>query len=277
MAVYAKDHPDLFERAIDSVYANSLVPDEFVLVQDGPVPGELEEIVQRNELTRGITVLRLPANVGLARALNQGLALVRTEWVARADADDLNLPDRFERQALAIQRHGSKVDLVGGWIQEVDRYGTPIAIRRVPSEHDDIVRRLQTRNPFNHMTIVCRKERVIEAGGYPDIHLKEDYGLWARMISTGSRCHNLQEVLVQATAGRDLYRRRGGIRYAKSEWDLQLLLYRLRHKGPISAVAVALARGLLFCLPAPVRGVMYERLLRAPRGSGNASMSSLQP
>src|SRR5438105_6165619 len=93
MAVYARDDPHLFGRALDSIYNNTLQPDAFVLVVDGPVPEAINQYMCRYQVARGMHILRLPTNVGLAEALNRGLTLVRTTWVVRADADDLNAPD----------------------------------------------------------------------------------------------------------------------------------------------------------------------------------------
>jgi len=262
MAVYSRDDPDLLGRAIESVYRNTLEPDDFVLVIDGPVPPATECVIQNYSAERGMRALWLPKNVGLSNALNHGLRLIRTAWVARADADDINVPTRFERQAEAIQRIANQVDLLGGAIVEVDRTGAPLAIRDVPLQHDSILSRLARRNPFNHMTVAYRTESVRDAGGYPDIHLKEDYGLWASMIARGARCVNVSDVLVRATTGRDMYRRRGGFRHAKSEWALQMHLFKLGLKGLLSAIMFGVARASVSLSPTWLRGRIYERLLR---------------
>jgi glycosyltransferase involved in cell wall biosynthesis len=262
MAVWHRDDPALFEVAVESVFCGTVAPDDFVLVVDGPVAGRLEDTIGRLENLHPMTVLRLPENVGLARALNHGLRHVSTGWVARADADDLNLPDRFEKQAAAILRANGEIDVLGGAIVEVEGTGRPIAIREVPLGPNAIARRLLTRNPFNHMTVVYRTATVLAAGGYPEIHLKEDYALWATLISRGARCQNIADVLVRATAGRAMYRRRGGIRYVASEWSLQLHLFRVGHHGPARALLTALGRSVAFLLPEVLRAWMYEALLR---------------
>jgi glycosyltransferase involved in cell wall biosynthesis len=268
MAVYRRDDPRLFERAVESVLANTLQPDDFVLVVDGPVPDTIEHVLRRLEHRGVLRTHRLPGNVGLARALNAGLEHVGTEWVARADADDINLPDRFERQALAIAASGGRLDLVGGAIIEVDRTGEPLAVREVPASEEDIARRMRTRNPFNHMTVAYRTAMVKRVGGYPVIDLKEDYALWAAMLASGARCANLADVLVHATTGREMYRRRGGLRHARSEVGLQVHLHRHGHKGLLSAVGCGTARAAVSCLPAGARGWMYERLLRRKHAGG---------
>lgn len=263
MAVYQRDDIALFERAVHSVYANTLLPDAFVLVVDGPVPHALQNAIQNLQERYALEVLQLPGNVGLANALNAGLKNVRTRWVARADADDYNVPERFALQAAAASRHGDSVDLVGGAIQEVEPGGRQLAVRRTVEKHAEILRYAAYRNPFNHMSVAYRTELALRCGGYPDIHLKEDYALWAQMLGSGARALNLPDILVLASAGKDMYRRRGGRRYALAEIALQRHLVRVGLKSPPMALIQGLGRAGVFLLPAEVRGWIYEKALRA--------------
>lgn len=262
MAVYQRDDVALFERAVHSVYASTLLPDAFVLVVDGPVPRALQEAIHGLQARYPIEVLQLPVNLGLARALNAGLKQVRTKWVARADADDYNILERFALQAAAVGQHGDLVDLVGGAIQEVEPGGMQIAVRRTVERHEEIRRYAAYRNPFNHMTVVYRTELALRCGGYPDIHLKEDYALWAQMLGSGARALNLPDIIVLATTGREMYRRRGGLRYALGEISLQRHLVRTGLKTPHAALMQGLGRAIVFILPSAVRGWIYEKFLR---------------
>ena len=261
MAVYDKDDPRLFGRALASVFDNDLQPDQVVLVVDGPVRKALDEQVRSAEANQAIEVVRLEKNKGLAAALNAGLAQVHTTWVVRADADDYNLPQRFRRMSKLIQSR-PELDLAGSAVLELDFDGTPTAIREMPSQHKDIAHFLRWRNPFNHMTVAYRHGLVKRCGGYPDIHLREDYALWATMINAGARCANLPEVLVHATTGNGLYRRRGGFRYALVEHDIQSFLVALGVKSPFSGLIDGVARSLVFIVPVFLRRLIYKKLLR---------------
>jgi glycosyltransferase involved in cell wall biosynthesis len=263
MAVYKKDDLGLFERAVHSVYANTLPPDAFILVVDGPVPTDLNAaiIVLRDKY--GIKVLQLPANVGVARALNIGLEHVRTTWVLRADADDYNLPSRFSLQAAAIADSNGTLDLIGGAIEEVTPSGVKIGVRRTVEQHSEIIRYAAYRNPFNHMTVAYKTELALRCTGYPEIHLKEDYALWAKMIAAGAFTLNLPNTLVLATTGKDMYRRRGGLRYALAEISLQRHLVRTGIKSTYGALSHGAGRAFVFLLPSTVRGWIYENILRA--------------
>jgi len=270
MAVYRGDDPALFQMALDSVFANTVRPDDFLVVVDGPIPDPLHQVLRRCQTAMGLRVLWLAENVGLARALNAALPLVQTEWTARADADDYNLPDRFEKQIRAILGYHGELDLLGGAIVEVDRAGAPLAVREVPLHAEDIVRWLPRRCPFNHMTVAYRTALVREVGGYPEIHLKEDYGLWAGLLARGARSANLPDVLVRASADRELYRRRGGLKYAKAEWSLQRHFLRLGCTTRARAIVYGGLRAAVACLPARLRGWIYRSALRRAPAAGGA-------
>lgn len=261
MAVYGKDDPELFAKAIASVYQNELKPDHMVLVVDGPVPAQLEHQIFSTEQQYGPEVVRLDTTQGLANALNAGLARIDTEWVVRADADDYNLPQRF-RQISDLLNTQTNLDLIGSAVLEIERDGTPVARRVMPVHHEEIRKFLTWRNPFNHMTVAYRRSLVERCGGYPNVYLREDYALWAIMIMSGARCANLSEVLVYATAGRDMYQRRSGWRYANAERDLQALMVRLGLKSRLRGELDGIVRSSIFLAPPFLRRLIYERILR---------------
>lgn len=266
MAVCGKDNAELFAKAVASVYDNELKPDNMILVVDGPVPARLEHQIISTEQQHGTKVVRLDTTRGLAEALNAGLAHVTTEWVARADADDYNLPQRFRRISELLHAQ-TDLDLIGSAILEIERDGTPVARRVMPARHEEIIRFLARRNPFNHMTVAYRRSFVERCGGYPNVYLREDYALWVIMITSGARCANLSEVLVHANAGRGMYQRRGGWRYAKAERDLQALMVRLGLKSRIRGALDGIVRSSVFLAPVFLRRLIYELFLRSSAGN----------
>ncbi len=270
MAVYRGDDAELFERAVCSVYANTLQPDSFVLVVDGPVFQKLATTIAQLESRFPLDVLRLPNNLGLAGALNAGLEKVQTDWVIRADADDFNLPHRFERLAEAAA-NSAVLDIVGSAILEVDSSGEKIAVRRTPLNHQNIVNYAKRRNPFNHMAVAYRRDFAMKCGGYSQIHLKEDYALWASMLSEGAIAENLNEILVYATAGHDMYKRRGGWRYAIAEIELQRHLVNCKLKSHLLASYHGITRAVVFLLPTVIRGYVYREFLRERHLSNDRS------
>lgn len=260
MAFYKGDDPGLLRDALQSITDNSLRPDEVFLVQDGPVSKELSAVVSEFNTHLPIKLHIKAENLGLREALNYGLQHIENEIIVRADADDINLPSRFEKLIEAIT---DGYDLVGSHILEKDRDQRPIALRKVPLGHAEIVLLMRNRNPFNHMTVAFRREAAIRSGGYPNLHLREDYGLWAKMAMEGSKMKNIDEVLVHATTGLDMYRRRGGLRYALAEISMQRFLFDLGVQSLARALMTGGARALVFILPSSIRGRVYELLLRS--------------
>lgn len=263
MAVYAKDDADLFRRAADSVLSNTLLPDRFILVVDGPVSSNISEVISEYWREPQKDVIYLPRNVGLAKALNSGLERINTEWVVRADADDFNLPHRFEHLAAAIQKSVQPVDVIGSAIREVDRDGKGLSVRRPPLSHAQIAAQLPRRNPMNHMAVAYRTAVVRKVEGYPQVHLKEDYALWCALMNSKCQFLNLHEVLVHATTGIDMYRRRGGWSYIRSEIDIQAFMVNLGLKHRLAAISDGLMRSMVFALPSSFRGIIYRHMLRS--------------
>lgn len=259
MAVYHKDDPILFNKAIYSIYQNTLQPDDFVLVVDGHVSVLLEQIIAGFQRQFAMRVIWLPENRGLANALNQGLKAINTTWVARADADDINMPYRFK---ILAQNIGDDIDLIGAAIREIDEGGRVTGSRTVPLSHVEICKYLKRRNPFNHMTVMFRRELVMEFGGYPNLFLREDYALWATLLSSGMRAINLADELVEVSAGISLAKRRGGFRYAIAEINLQVFLVRVGIKSIFLAIIDGVLRGFIFCLPWCIRAKIYKAFLR---------------
>ncbi|MGI9170119.1 MAG: glycosyltransferase, partial [Caulobacteraceae bacterium] len=193
--VHAGDDADHFAIALESIFANTLAPARVLICEDGPLPAPLREVARR-ALGRGAWRLSNPGPRGLHHALNHALGEVRTPWVCRADADDVNLPTRFEAQVNFLARH-PEVDALGTGIVEFwpDRRERRKAMALT---HEAIARRARYRNPINHMTAFFRTGAALACGGYPAIPLKEDYGLWLAMIGAGYRLANLEAPLVRA-------------------------------------------------------------------------------
>ncbi|WP_043561770.1 glycosyltransferase [Actinomyces israelii] len=236
LPVYRGDRADFLRRSLASVTVEqTLRPDEVLIVRDGPVPDELEDVLaraRRGELSGAVPVrvLELADNAGLALALEAGLAEATHDVVARQDADDISVPERFATQLPLI---AAGYDLVGSAIQEFDdEADAGGVIRRQPSDPAQIRRVLALRDPFNHPSVVYRAAAVRAAGGYQPLDLMEDYWLFARMIHDGVRATNVPQVLVRYRVGAGAYARRGGLRLLRSELEIQS---RMRRTGITTA------------------------------------------
>lgn len=264
LPVWARDDAAQLRRAVASVTTEQeLRPDEVVVVRDGPVPPALQEVLDELSRRPGTRVHPLPRNVGLARALEAGLAVCTHDVVARMDADDVSLPTRFARQLPVI---AAGADLVGAGLLEIGADEDDVVGRRVPpTGAAEIARYARFHDPFNHPTVVYRRSAVAAAGGYRDLELMEDYWLFARMIAAGARVENLPEPLVKYRVGASpdagSYARRGGLRLFRSELTLQRHLRREGFTTPVQAVRNVVVRGGYRFVPTRVRTVAYRALI----------------
>ncbi len=221
MCVYGKDNPDWFRTAVNSILEQTRTPDEVVLVVDGPVPEELDSVIKSFEKKPIFKVIRLEVNKGHGEARRTGLSNCTHELVALMDADDISTPDRFEKQ-LALFDNNPNLTIVGSNITEFVGEPENIVGARVVSENDnDIKADIKVRCPMNQVTVMFRKSIVEQVGGFIDWFCEEDYYLWLRLYLNGGVFANIQDYLVNVRVGKEMYQRRGGIRYFKSEAKLQ--------------------------------------------------------
>ena len=261
MSVYAKDNPQWLKQAIASVLSNTVKPSEFVIVCDGPLTPELEAVL--SEYKDKTVLYRLAKNSGLGEALRYGILKCSNEFIARMDADDISLPDRFEKQLAYFEKHPNTA-ILSGFIQEVDGQTLePVAIRDVPLTNTEIKKYIKTRSPFNHMTVMYKKSAVLQAGNYTPFHLMEDYYLWARMAAKGCEMANLPDILLNARVDAAMYGRRGGLKYFKSNYAMSK---KLRELGLISLPIHLFNTAVRFCvqvlMPNTVRSYFYRKVLR---------------
>jgi glycosyltransferase involved in cell wall biosynthesis len=228
MSVYFKEKPNNLREALDSMFCQTLPPQEIVLVEDGPLTDELYAVL--DEYSAKYSILKRivnEKNMGLGLSLQKGLAECSNELVARMDTDDISKPDRCEKQVKYFLEHND-VDVVGTNIDEfTESIDKVVSKRIVPSSHDEICKYIKKRNPFNHMSVMYKKSAVLNAGSYQDLYLYEDYYLWVRMFLKGCKFANLNECLVFARIA-EMGARRGGRKYFKS--DKKLFKYMLKNK-----------------------------------------------
>ena len=217
MSVYYKEKPEFFDRALESVYNQTVKADEWVIVKDGAIPQELQDVIEKYRQYDGVNIkeVQLEENMGLGIALSKGIPECSNELIARMDTDDIAVPNRFELQLNEFEKN-PELDLCGGQIIEFESdENTPVAERRVPLTHDEIVEFQKRRSAFNHMTVMYKKSKVLEAGNYKDCPLMEDDMLWVDMLLSGARCINVDEYLCRVRTNRDMIARRGGLKYYK--------------------------------------------------------------
>jgi glycosyltransferase involved in cell wall biosynthesis len=177
-----RDGARFLAEAVDSVLGQTLTDFELIVVDDGSTDGSAA-ILERVADPR-VSVLREPPR-GLVAALTTALAHARADYMARMDADDVSEPRRLERQ-LELLEMRPDVAMVATWVTVVDEEGRELRREVLPAEHEDLVRRLLLRNPFQHGSVVLRRTALEAAGGYrSDYGANEDYDLWRRVAHEG--------------------------------------------------------------------------------------------
>lgn len=264
MSVYKNDKPNDFLVAVRSIYNQTIAPNDIVLVVDGPIGEELKDAIACLELeTEVLNVVWLPENQGHAIARQTALMAAKNELIAVMDADDISVSTRFEKQ-LAIFEQYPDVTVVGGLINEFIGEPTDIVGTRIVPENDSEIKEyLKSRCPMNLVTVMMRKSHLQKVGGYIDWYCEEDYYLWIRLFLAGYKFYNIQENLVDVRVGEEMYQRRGGWRYFKSEAKLQHFMW----KSGVIGIArflynVSIRFVIQVAMPNRVRGWVFRTFAR---------------
>ncbi len=207
MSIYSEECPEYLTRSLRSLVNQTLKADEVVLVEDGPIPEELQLVIEHFKEKLNIKSVKLEKNRGLAVALNEGLKYCSNELIARMDTDDISLPHRFEKQVAFMKAH-PEVAVSSAFIEEVSETNQTLSIRKLPLVHEELLYFAKTRCPITHPVSIFRKSAVLSVGGYPDLKKAQDAALWSLMLQHGFRFANLDEVLLKMFIGKEFFNRR---------------------------------------------------------------------
>ena len=258
MCVCDQDNDDLFSKALKSVILDqNLPPDEVVIVLDGPVEQVKLDIIDAvlNKNNVNFHLINNEACMGLAFSLNEGLKRCSFDWVARMDADDISMPDRFSKQMcyigenLTIAVLGSSVREFGSMIKDREKIAitNPAKIRET----------LKFRNPMNHPSCILNREKILSVGGYPNFKKNQDYGLWVILASKGFILDNLQDVLLDFRITEDFLSKRGR-RLLQYDYSVLMLMRELRFISLTLFGLMIIARTILRISPAFILKLSYS-------------------
>ena len=267
--VYAGANAVEFDRTLTSLWSQTSPAEQVLVVKDGPLTAELEEVLDRHRRPELITY-SLPHNQGAGPALQAGLETITTTYVARIDADDIAFPERLDVQRRFLDTHPD-VAVLGTAVQEfddatlretgdLDRALTKV--RSLPETHDEIARYAMINTPVNHPSVMARTEALDSSGGYRSVHHMEDYDLWARMLAAGHRFHNLPEPLTYfRTSTSQFERRTQGMWRAERQMQRNLVSYGLisRPRAVFNLVARTAYRLLPTGLLTRVYGALFHK------------------
>lgn len=265
MSVYYKENPIWLKESIESMLNQTVKCDEFVIVKDGKLTNELNNIINGyvKKYRDLFKVIELKENKGLGIALKIGLENCKNEFVARMDADDYSVPERCEKELEMFEKNPD-LHIIGSNIAEfTENIENVISYRRLPVNDKEIKQFSKTRNPFGHPSVMFKKSKVMEAGNYRNYYLCEDYDMWIRMIKCNANCYNFKEILVYMRISKDFYKRRGGIKYLKTILKFKKEQYKSGFYSLKDYIISSSASTVICLMPNVIRDFIYRKLLRS--------------
>lgn len=262
MSVYDKEKPEYLTVSIESILHQTFLPKEFIIVEDGKLNSDLEEVIctYEHNYKSMIKIIRLEKNFGLGHALNVGVNACTTDVVARMDSDDYSTPDRCYTQ---MKKINEGYDIVGCNVAEFQNdIKNLVTYKIMPEDNDSIYKFSKLRNPFNHPTVMFKKKSIINIGNYKSGFRSEDYDLWLRAIYFKLNCYNIQEYLVYMRVSNEFYNRRSGRKnFAEHRNLMKTVLERRQITKEEYFINCSATFIKCFC-PTFLRKLLYKKFLR---------------
>jgi len=264
MTVYKSDNPEYFKISLNSVINQTVIPNEVVLVKDGPVTETIQAMIDEVDTLHPnlIHQVQLEKNVGLGLALNEGLKVCHYELIARMDSDDISMPTRFEKQ-LQVFASNLEMDIVGCPVKEF--VGTPnnvIGKRDVPLDSEAIHNYARRRDPFNHPTVMYRRSKVIKYGPYGNYRKNQDTALWIDLLSNGCVAANLPEYLLMFRFDEETYKKRKSWLNTKLLINIRWQGFKIGFNSFFDFLMVAVMQLGVYIMPIGFQKFVYTKILR---------------
>lgn len=191
MSAYNESTEEI-KQSINSILNQTYTNFEIIFVNDNPQNKEINRAIDTVKDER-LIVLNNNQNLGLVYSLNKALKYASGDFIARMDADDISVQDRFEKQINFIKKYD--YDLVGGWIKKIDDDGKVISdVIKWQWKYENIKKVIRFENQLAHPTFLGKKKVFEELNGYRDILYCEDYDFIVRAINNGIIVGNCPEL-----------------------------------------------------------------------------------
>lgn len=263
MSVYEKESADNLRVSIESMFAQTVPLDEFILVIDGPISKGLEkEIEFQKKCHPEIKSFVLEKNVGAGLASKFGILHCSNEYIARMDSDDYSIPTRIQEEFDALFKHN--VDFVGCVIDEfVGSISNVVSRRILPETNKQINKYSKSRSPVAHSAVLYKKKQVLACGNYEKFRYGEDMILFSKMLKMGYKAYNIQHPLVYMRVSENFFQRRGGFRYFFKITQTNIFLALKIRWMPLSSFLLREWCLMASCfVPNKLRIFIYKNLLR---------------
>lgn len=264
LPVYRKDKVKYLHLAVGSVLNQSYSNFKLFIGVDGPVDEDLKECLVTYERRESVKVFWFPENRGLACVLNDlldGCFEEGFEYIARMDADDISMPERFEKQMAFLANH-PEIDVVGGAIEEIDENGNQRGKVVVYPETPEGCRKFfEKRNPHAHPAVLFRKAFFDKLNGEKyrsEYRQNQDTMLWFDGMMHGTLHANIQEVVLRFRMTDAMFKkRRNGWAFAKKQYKDRLMINRGLGYG-FKADVFGLAMFCLLIAPVWMKKIAYK-------------------
>lgn len=261
MSVYKKEDPKYLKSSIESLLNQTVVPNEIVIVRDGKLTKELNDVLAEYENNHLFVICGYDKNMGLGYALNYGVLKCSNEIIARMDSDDVCDRFRFEKQLEVLVN--SDYSLIGSNTKEfIDNINNVVSVRIMPESDEAIRKYSHKRNPFIHPSIMTYRSVLLSVGNYHNCYLCEDYDMWTRVIEANYKCYNIQDFLVYMRVSKDFYKRRGGLKYCKAIVSFKSKLYKKGYMSRKEYIKTKYATIFVSLMPGFLREFIYKKFLR---------------
>ena len=260
MSLYKSDVLDYVKLATESIINQSFGNFDYYIQYDGFVQKDVDEYLSGLTDSR-IHIYRRNENKGLAQSLNDLLAVVMPlgyEFIARMDADDISLPERFEKQVAYMESH-PETECLGTWAIEIKSDGSEFYRKQMPESHEGCWEQFMIRDCMIHPTVMFRRSYIEKAGMYSlDTYFGEDTMMWAQGFAVGCKFANLTEYLFKFRLNDDFFNRRRGWNHAKGILTLRLRVNKMLHY-PVKAYLYAFAYAGAKMMPKQILNMIYKK------------------
>lgn len=225
MSVYKNDNPEHFHLSVESILKQTYQDFLLLIGVDGDIPDNLAEAIHAYDGNAKVKIFWFKENRGLTAVLNNLLdegKKLRPTYYARMDADDISYTDRFEKQ-VRYMNENPELDVIGGAIEEMEYDGTLNGkVIQYPLTHQECFDFFATRNPLAHPAVMFRASFFDKVTSYNANYKKnQDTELWYRAFKAGCKFGNLKDVVLTFRVSKDMYKRRGGTKFAKEVLKLR--------------------------------------------------------
>lgn len=260
MSLYKSDVLDYVKLATESILNQSYADFDFFIQYDGYVQKDVDDYLT-NIADERIHIYRRDENKGLAYSLNELLEIVmpkKYEYIARMDADDISMPNRFEKQVAFLDSH-PETECLGTWAIEIKSDGSEFYKKQMPSSHEGCWNQFMIRDCMIHPTVMFRRSYIEKAGVYSlDTYFGEDTMMWAQGFVHGCKFANIPEYLFKFRLNDDFFNRRRGWKHAKGILTLRWKVNRMLHY-PLKAYLYAIAYAEAKMMPTKILNLIYKK------------------